>query len=142
MTHVLDEYVEFTIKKIKKFNKQIICITYLKESLILEDKLLELFCSKYESIVNQNKDSFMIIDARNIKSVDFEKALTKISIFKKLDKIVENNIFCISYLINNIIFKNMINTIVELYPPAVPIKVCNENKEVLKFLENIYTKNN
>ena len=84
----------------------------------------------------------MIIDARNIKSVDFEKALTKISIFKKLDKIVENNIFCISYLINNIIFKNMINTIVKLYPPAVPIKVCNENKEILKFLENIYTKNN
>ena len=140
MVYELENYVDFKIRRFKKYNKNIISITYLKNILIIEDELLDLFVKKYEEIVNKNLNSFMIIDARNITSVDFQKVLKKLDVFKKLDKIVKDNIICIGYLINNIIFKNMANTIIKLNPPVVPIKVCNGNSEVLKFLEDVYTK--
>ena len=38
-------------------------------------------------------------------------------------------------------FKNMGNTIFKMYPPVVPVRICDENKEAIKFLENVYTKN-
>ena len=141
MGQILEDYVEFKIKKFKKLDKNIICLTYLKETLTINDDLLKLFIKKYVKVITENPESFLIIEARNIKNIDFNNILDKIDVFKKLDKIVEKYIYCIVYLINNTIFKNMGNTIIKMYPPVVPVRICDENKEAIKFFENVYTKN-
>ena len=140
----LEEYIKIDVKLYKKLNRKIIGLTYLKNFFEIDEKLFSSFFKKYESLIMENQGSFIIVDARNLGTVNLSSIpVDKLKRMKKLDDIVSKNIICISYIVKGIVIKNTINAVVKLFPPIVPVKVCNEPVECFQFFEkNMKTENN
>lgn len=140
MTKNLDDYVEFKVKYFKKYDIKILCITYLKEILVIEDDIFYKFLDKYKNSMIENKKCFLFVESRNIKSINFSDIISKANDIALLDPVARETLHGVVYFINNPFFKSMGNNIMKLYKPAVDTKICNDNEEAMEFCKNILNK--
>jgi hypothetical protein len=142
MVKELKDYLKVEIKDYKKYNKKIICLTYLQESLDSCDELFYPFIEEYKKSMLSNKDSFLFIDARNIKYINMYDILERAEEIQKLNPIVIECLIGIVYFINNPVFKVMGNKIMEMHKPPIPAKICDQNSEALVFCKKIFDETN
>jgi hypothetical protein len=135
----LEDYVEFKVKKYSKFDVNIVYITYLKEVLTTDPKLFDQFIEKYrETLISTGeKKAFLVVNSKEVKSVDFTYIWSKMDVIAKLDELARQYLVGTVYIINNSFFKTMGNSIMKVYKPVVPTKICNDNKEGIEFMNKV-----
>ena len=140
----LEDYVEFKVKKYSKFGVNILYMTYLKEVLTTDPKLFDQFIEKYkETLISiGEKESFLVVNSKEVKSVDFTYIWSKMDAIAKLDDLARQYLVGTVYIINNTFFKTMGNSIMKVYKPVVPTKICNDNKEGIEFMNNVLSELN
>ncbi len=140
----LEDYVEFKVKKYSKFGVNILYMTYLKEVLTTDPKLFDQFIEKYkETLISiGEKESFLVVNSKEVKSVDFTYIWSKMDAIAKLDDLARQYLVGTVYIINNTFFKTMGNSIMKVYKPVVPTKICNDNKEGIEFMNNVLSQLN
>lgn len=60
----------------------------------------------------------------------------------KLDELARQYLLGTVYIISNSFFKTMGNSIMKVYKPVVPTKICNDNKEGIEFMNHILSQLN
>lgn len=140
----LRDFVEFKVKKYSKFETNIVYITYLKETLTTDLELFDKFIKEYkETLISCcEKKAFLIVNCKEIKSVDFSYVWSKMDTISKLDELARQHLVGTVYIINNTFFKTMGNSIMKVYKPVVPAKICNDNKEGIEFMNNVLSQLN
>ena len=140
----LEDFVEFKVKRYSKFGSNIVYITYLKENLTTDPELFDEFIKKYKETLmdSSEKNTFLVVNSRDVKTVDFSYVWSKMDAISKLDELARQYLVGTVYIINNTFFKTMGNSIMKVYKPVVPTKICNDNKEGIKFMNNILSKLN
>ena len=140
----LDDFVEFREKRYSKFESNIVYITYLKETLTTDPKLFDEFINKYKQILTGSgeKKAFVVVNSKEIKSVDFSYVWSKMDAISKLDELARQYLVGTVYIINNTFFTTMGNSIMKVYKPVVPTKICNDNKEGIEFMNNVLSQLN
>tara|TARA_R110001592_G_scaffold18816_17_gene77885 strand:- start:10431 stop:10871 length:441 start_codon:yes stop_codon:yes gene_type:complete len=140
----LEDFVEFKVKKYSKFQSNIVYITYLKETLTTDPELFDEFIKKYrESLIGcGEKNTFLVVNSKEIKSIDFTYVWSKMDVISKLDDLARQYLAGTAYIINNVFFKTMGNSIMKVYKPVVPTKICNDNKEAIEFMNNVLSQLN
>ena len=138
----LEDYVEFKIKKYSKYNINILYISYIKETLTTDPKLFDEFIEKYKQMLQQSgpKNTFLIVNTRDVKNVDFSYVWSKMDIITKLDKLAVQYLIGTVYIISNQFFKTAGNSIMKVYKPVVPTKICNNNQEGMVFMNDLLSK--
>jgi len=140
----LEDYVEFKIRKYSKYNTQIIYLTYLKETLSTSPYLFDLFLKKYRETLKETgvKKGFLVVNSKEIKNVDFSYVWSKMGAISKLDDLAREYLLGTVYVIDNVFFKTAGNSIMKVYKPVVPAKICSDNKESIEFMNNTLSKLN
>ena len=140
----LNDYVEFTIKKYSTYNTNIIYLTYLKDTLTTSPQLFDAFLKKYKESLEKigPKSGFLVVNSKEINSVDFSYIWSKMGAIAKLDNLAREYLVGTVYIINNTFFKTMGNSIMKVYVPVVPTKICSDNKESIEFMDSTLSKLN
>lgn len=136
----MDKEINFQIKNHKKLNTKIIFITYLKQTLSTDEKLLELALKEWERLIIENSKCVIIVDTRILKSVSYEYLWSKLDRITQMDTIIKSNVICIVYLINNKLFKVMANSIMSIYKPVTKIRLSNCIEDGMKFINSVCPK--
>ena len=134
----LEDFVDFKVKKYSKYNSNIIYLTYVKETLSTDPELFDKFIEKYKKTLEDTgeKNAFLVVNSKEIKSIDFSYVWSKMVAIAKLDELARQYLVGTVYIINNTFFKTMGNSIMKVYKPVVPTKICNDNKEGIEFMNN------
>lgn len=134
----LEDFVDFKVKKYSKYNSNIIYLTYVKETLSTDPELFDKFIEKYKKTLEDmgEKNAFLVVNSKEIKSIDFSYVWSKMGAIAKLDELARQYLVGTVYIINNTFFKTMGNSIMKVYKPVVPTKICNDNKEGIEFMND------
>lgn len=136
----MDKEISFEIKNHKKLNRKIIFITYIKEVLSTDEKILDSVLEKYTSTISENKGCIVIVDTRQLKKVSLEYVWSKLHKVRNIDQCIKQNVFYVFYLINSKFIKVAINSMLSVYKPVTKTKLLNSVEETMKFLnQNIST---
>lgn len=140
----LEEFVEFKVKKYSKYNTNLLYLTYIKETLTTDPELFDKFIEKYKkTLIQAGEDKlFLIVNSREVKNVDFSYIWSKMGMISKLDELARQYLLGTVYIISNSFFKTMGNSIMKVYKPVVPTKICNDNKEGIEFMNHILSQLN
>ena len=141
---VLEDFVEFKVKKYSKYNTNIVYLTYIKETLTTDPVLFDEFIEKYKKTLSEigEKNAFLVVNSKEIKNIDFSYVWSKMGAIAKLDDLAREYLIGTVYIINNTFFKTMGNSIMKVYKPVVPTKICNDNKEGIEVMNSILSELN
>ena len=140
----LEDYVEFKVKKYSKYNSTIVYITYIKETLTTDPELFDQFIDTYKKTLEsvEEKNAFLVVNSKEIKNIDFSYVWSKMGAIAKLDELAREYLVGTVYIINNTFFKTMGNSIMKVYKPVVPTKICNDNKDGIDFMNKVLSELN
>ena len=89
-----------------------------------------------------NQALFLVVNSKEIKNVDFSYVWSKMGAISKLDDLAREYLLGTVYIINNVFFKTAGNSIMKVYEPVVPTKICSDNKESIEFMNDTLSKLN
>ena len=77
---VLEDFVEFKVRKYSKYSTNIIYLTYIKETLTTDPVLFDQFIEKYKKTLADlgEKNAFLVVNSKEIKNIDFSYTRTYI----------------------------------------------------------------
>ena len=105
-------------------------------------EIFESFLQTYKKSLEEvgEKKGFLVVNSKEIKNVDFTYIWSKMGAIAKLDDLAREYLVGTVYIIKNTFFKTMGNSIMKIYKPVVPTKICNDNKESIEFMNDTLSK--
>lgn len=132
----MTDLITISNRKIANCEDNIISIIYNEEKLVEDEESIRKFIDDYRKTIEENKNSFVIVDLRKLKKINYEFVWKNMNKVNEIDNFVKDNVKGICYTINSNIVKKLANTVLKVYKPVVTIKICSNNKEVLDFIKN------
>ena len=125
----------YSLKKNKLKNYSALFVKINTEQFDFDNKEMDDLINEYKKYIIDNKDIRIIIDARMISSVNRKM------VWENIHKIhfstdINKNIKCQSIILNNKLFKNLVNTITKIHPFLVKTAIVNDNSSAIKFIES------
>ena len=125
----------YSLKKNKLKNYNALFVKINTEQFNFGNEELDKLVNEYKKYIIDNKDIRIIIDARMVSSVNRKMVwenIHKINFSTNINK----NIKCQSIILNNKLFKNLINTITKIHPFLVKTAIVDDNSSAIKFIES------
>lgn len=127
---VLEKYIKFDFRK----EKNILVISCKEEELPYNEELIILAMNSYIKFLQENKNLFVITDVRILKTLQPSVVWDKIGKYNMMLKpLVEKNLKASCLLLTNKTIKILVNSLINVYPPIVPFRICNNFEEAIKF---------
>ena len=134
----MEEYLDMNLKYSKNFDKKILMVSFIKEKIDDNQKAVDQFLDKYVEILEKQGPIILMVDVRAIREIDFSFVWKNASNFdERLKKIEKEKLLCEVVIMENKYFKNMADAVHKIYPPKIPLKICSDNNEALKFIKSI-----
>ena len=134
----MDQYIDFKIKNFSKYNKKIACFSSKVKKIPSDENLLHQVMEKYRTVLEENPGIVTFIDARLVEEVPLTLIWSKISKYAvEIDKVAKKNLYCSVIYISNKTTKTFVNSVLQVYKPVAPTKLCNTNEEGMKFVVNV-----
>ena len=92
--------------------------------------------SKYVSIIENNPEIYICVDARKVSNISKKLIWEGASDLYKYNSLFSKNIKANSFLISNKNIISIIKLVEKIHPFACPTKFCKDNSESLNFLYN------
>jgi len=134
----MEEYLDMNLKYSKIFDKKILMISFIKDKIDSNQEVVDQFLEKYIDILEKQGPIILMLDLRTIKEIDFSfvwKNANKFS--KKLCDPEKKNLTCEAVILDNKYFKSMADAVHKIYPPKIPLKICSDNSEAIKFIKSV-----
>jgi len=137
----MDKYVDIKVKNFAKYNKKIYFLVAKEETIPNDPNLLDHAILKYRDILKENPGIIAFIDFRIVESFPVSLLWSKANTYAaELDPLVRKSLYCSCVFVSRPSVKIFINSILQVYPPVRPLKVCNTNEEGMRFAEEIIKK--
>ena len=137
----MDQYIDFKIKNFTKYNKKIACFSSTVKKIPSDENLFHQVMEKYKTVLEENPGIITFIDARLVEEVPLALIWSKISKYAiEIDKIARKNLYCSVIYISNKTTKTFINSVLQVYKPVAPTKLCTTNEEGMKFAVSVIEK--
>ena len=137
----MDQYIDFKIKNFTKHNKKIACFSSKVKKIPSDENLFHQVMEKYRTVLEENPGIITFIDARLVEEVPLTLIWSKVSKYAEgIDKVARKNLYCSVVYISNKTTKTFVNSVLQVYKPVAPTKLCNTNEEGMKFVMNVIEK--
>ena len=137
----MDRYVEIKVKNFAKYNKKIYFFIAKEKNIPNNGELIEEIVEKYRDILTNNPGVITFIDFRIVESFPISLIWNKANGYAgELDPLARKNLFSSCVFVSGPAVKTFVNSILQVYPPVRPLKVCNTNEEGMRFTEEIIKK--
>ena len=137
----MDDYVEIKVKNFSKYNKKIYFLIAKEKTIPNDGKLIDEIFVKYRDILVKNPGVITFVDFRIVESFPIPLIWSKANAYAgELDPIARKCLYSSCVFVSGPAVKTFVNSILQVYPPVRPLKVCNTNEEGMKFTEEIIKK--
>jgi hypothetical protein len=137
----MDKYVDIKVKNFAKYNKKIYFFVAKEKTIPNDPNLLDQVVLKYRDVLKENPGVITFIDFRMVENFPVSLLWTKANTYAaELDPIARKSLYCSCVFVSRPTVKTFINSILQVYPPVRPLKVCNTNEEGMRFAEEIIKK--
>jgi hypothetical protein len=134
----MDQYIDFKIKNFTKYNKKIACFSSKVKKIPPDENLFHQVMEKYRTVLKENPGIITFIDVRLVEEVPLTLIWSKISKYAiEIDKVARINLCCSVIYISNKTTKTFVNSILQVYKPVAPTKLCTTNEEGMKFIMSV-----
>lgn len=137
----MDKYVDIKVKNFAKYNKKIYFLVAKEKNIPADPNLIDEIVAKYKEIMTENPGVITFVDFRMVESFPVSLIWSKANTFAgELDPIARKCLYCSCVFVSGPAVKTFVNSILQVYPPVRPLKVCNTNEEGMRFTEEVIKK--
>jgi len=133
----VEDYVSFQIKTLKKNNTKVLCASGLTAEIPNDEKLFDEVAKKYIEALNSHEKIAVMIDFRKTEKVNPKMVWKKIGEHvAEIKKAADKSMICSTPLVKGKLVKGIVNSVINVYPDSIPVKVCESNAEAIEFINS------